>query len=304
MRFLPPAVLFAASMGNLALSAPDGDYPRRDLLVEPANAAKPELRDRAVLLDARDRKKYEEGHAAGAVLVDAAAWAKAFGDGKDAAGWTRRIGALGLSPGSTVVVYDDAASKDAARIWWILRYWGFEDARLLNGGWKAWKAAGLPVETGAPKARAASYVELKPQSERLATKARLLESIKKGDLQVLDARSTAEHCGTEKTAKRAGAIPGAKHLDWVELIDKKTERFKHADELRRLFKEAGIDLAKPAAAHCQSGGRASVAAFAMELMGSRDVSNYHASWAEWGNADDTPVVPGKAKGAAGEDGKK
>jgi thiosulfate/3-mercaptopyruvate sulfurtransferase len=303
MRFLPPAVLLAASMSNLGLPAPDGAYPRGELLIEPAEAAKPEFRARAVLLDARDRKKYEVGHAAGAVLVEPAGWAKAFGDGKDSEGWSRRIGALGIPPGSTVVIYDDAASKDAARIWWILRYWGFEDVRLLNGGWKAWTAARLPVETGAPKAREATYAQLKPRTGRLATKERLLESIKKGDLQILDARSTAEHCGTEKTAKRAGAIPGAKHLDWVDLIDRKTERFKDADELRRLFKEAGIDLAKPAATHCQSGGRASVAAFAMELMGSRDVSNYYTGWAEWGNADDTPVVPGKAREAAGEDRK-
>jgi len=88
---------------------------------------------------------------------------------------------------------------------------------------------------------------------------------------------------------------GAKHLEWSDLLDKDTQRFKPADELRKLFKEAGIDLYEPTATHCQSGGRASVMAFGLELMGAKDVSNYYKSWAEWGNADDTLIVTSKGK---------
>jgi thiosulfate/3-mercaptopyruvate sulfurtransferase len=129
------------------------------------------------------------------------------------------------------------------------------------------------------------------QPKRLATKAQLLGSHKSASLQIVDARSLAEFCGIEKqTNKRAGAIPGAKHLEWSSLLDKKTQRFKTAEQLRALFQEAGIALNRPTATHCQSGGRAAVMAFAMELMGAAEVSNYYASWGEWGNADDTPVV--------------
>ena len=123
----------------------------------------------------------------------------------------------------------------------------------------------------------------------------ILDSLKGGTLQIIDARSEGEFCGAEKHAKRGGAIPGARHLEWSELLDKVTHRFKGADELRRLFKEAGIDLEKPAAAHCQSGGRASVMVFGMELLGAKDVRNYYDSWSEWGNAEDTPIVPGKPR---------
>ena len=86
-----------------------------------------------------------------------------------------------------------------------------------------------------------------------------------------------------------------RHLEWIDLMDKTTRRFKSADEIGKLFNDAGIDLKAKTATHCQSGGRASVMAFGLELMGAKDVSNYYRSWSEWGNSDDTPVVPGKPK---------
>jgi thiosulfate/3-mercaptopyruvate sulfurtransferase len=136
----------------------------------------------------------------------------------------------------------------------------------------------------------------KPRAERLATMQQLRESLESGSLQIVDARSEKEFCGIEQlNNKRAGAIPGAKHLEWIDLIDKETHRFKPATDLRSLFNDAGIDLTRPTAAHCQSGGRSSVMAFAMELMGAERVSNYYASWFEWSGAEDTPVVAGKPK---------
>jgi thiosulfate/3-mercaptopyruvate sulfurtransferase len=80
------------------------------------------------------------------------------------------------------------------------------------------------------------------------------------------------------------------HLEWSDLLDPETDRFKPPAELRKLFDQAGIDLAKPVAAHCQSGGRASVMVFAMTLMGAQDPRNYYPGWSEWGNTEDVPVV--------------
>src|SRR5262249_28305975 len=102
-------------------------------------------------------------------------------------------------------------------------------------------------------------------------------------------RSEAEHCGTTKLAKRGGAIPGSLHLEWSDTLDPKTRKFKSAPELAKLFKDAGIDVNRPAITYCQSGGRAAVMAVTLELMGARGVGNYYGSWWEWGNAGDTPV---------------
>lgn len=272
-------------------TAPADAYPRGELLVESAELAKSATAKAAVVLDVRDAKSHAAGRVPGARRVDISAWAKAFGDGTDAKGWTERIGAAGIGNDSAVVVYDAGDWKDAARVWWILRYWGVKDARLLNGGYAAWTAAKLSVETGEPSQPAAK-AKFAPQPERgrLATKKSLLDSLAAHSVQVLDARSKDEHCGVAKlNNKRAGAIPGSKHLEWSDLIQADSKRIKPASELQKLFAGAGLDLAQPIAAHCQSGGRSSVMAFGLELMGAEHVQNYYASWAEWGNADDTPV---------------
>jgi len=283
----------------IALFAPiafAAEYPRKDLLVEPAELAKPEVASKFVILDAREKSKYEAGHIPGSVWVDHAAWAKAFGEGTDPAGWSKRIGELGISSNSHVVVLDDNMGKDAARIWWILRYWGSADVRLLNGGWKGW-TAGKYEASKTPTVASGAKFEAVAQVDRLATKGSLLKALVDDKLQIVDARSEKEFCGTDKlTNKKGGAMPGAKQLEWTDLLEADTQRFKPAGELKKLFADAGIALDKPTATHCQSGGRASVMAFGMELMGAKDVRNYYKSWGEWGNADDTPIVPGKPKG--------
>ncbi len=159
---------------------------------------------------------------------------------------------------------------------------------VLNGGWKAWQSAGGPVDNMNIK-RIVEQAKLSAQPGRLATKDQVLEGLKDKRFQIIDARSDKEFCGETKTTKRSGAMPGAIHLEWTDLLDAKTQRFKSQEELAKLFKDAGIDLNKPTVTYCQSGGRASVMAFGLELMGAKDVRNYYKSWAEWGNAEDTPI---------------
>jgi len=270
-------------------SAGQGEYPRSDLLIEPSELARPEVAERFIVLDVRERSKYEEGHIPGAVWVDHGAWAKSFGMGDDPEDWSRRIGDLGIGEGARVVVHDDNHGKDAARVWWILRYWGVDDARLLNGQWVGWETEDHPIEAGAVEPRSVKFTA-KARTDRLATKSQLLESLKRNGLQLVDSRSEAEYCGVEPLRnKRAGAIPGAKHLEWIDLVDRETQKIKSAESLREIFGEAGIRLDRPTATYCQSGGRASVMAFGFELMGAPDVSNYYASWAEWSAAEDAPI---------------
>jgi thiosulfate/3-mercaptopyruvate sulfurtransferase len=247
-------------------------------------------------LDVRARKAYKASHADGAVWVDHAAWAKDFKTSQDPDLWTMKIEELGIGGDghAVVVIYDSKTINDAARIWWILHYWGIANVRLLNGGWRGWLAADGPVTREVP-AVTPSNVKLKPQKRRLATKTQVLDSLKSHSLQIIDTRSEAEYCGTAQTAKRNGAIPGAVHLEWKDVIDPKTDRFKDAGQLARLFRDAHIDLDRPSVTHCQSGGRASVMAFALELMGGKDVRNYYRSWAEWGNANDTPIEKPRGK---------
>jgi thiosulfate/3-mercaptopyruvate sulfurtransferase len=265
-------------------------YAHSELLIEPSDLGREQSKGLHVL-DARGKGKYLDGHVPRAAWVDATTWARSFGEGGDQPDWERRVGALGITTQTPVAIYDDNQTKDAARVWWILRYWGVENVRLVNGGWKGYVAAGGPVETGEIRPAHAAAT-LAPRRERLATKPQLQRMFKgeMAGMQIVDARSVGEHCGTEQTAKRNGAVPGATQLEWSDTLDPKTGRFKSAAELARLFHEAGIDPGRPAATYCQSGGRASVMAFALELMGGKDVRNYYKSWNEWGNDPDTPVV--------------
>jgi thiosulfate/3-mercaptopyruvate sulfurtransferase len=263
-------------------------YPRADMLVEPAELAKPQATEMFRILDARPKEQYANGHIPGAIWVDHDAWAKEHADDKDAARWEHKIGGLGIGVKSKMVIYDDARFNRAARIWWLLRAGGVADVRLLNGGWKGWQAAGGAVTTDLPKITPVK-IEVKYQTGRVATKDFVLKALDEKKVQIVDARSKAEYAGQDKRAKRGGAIPGARHLEWSDAIDAKTHRFKSAYELSKLLQDAGIDPSKPCTTYCQSGGRAAVMAFTLELMGGKDVRNYYKSWAEWGNAADTPI---------------
>src|SRR5262249_31464627 len=141
---------------------------------------------------------------------------------------------------------------------------------------------------------AAAKPDLTRDPARLATREQLLGELKAGRPgQIVDTRSEAEFCGKAGKARRTGAIPGARHLEWSDTLDPKTRRFRSAAELTRRFRGAGIDLDRPATTYCQSGGRAAVMAFVIELMSGRPARNYYRSWAEWGNDPDTPIVKPK-----------
>ncbi len=268
--------------------SPAAEYPRPELLVEAAALAK--TLDGVRVLDARDKNAYLAGHVPGAVWVDANGWAKAFNVETDAAAWGKRIGALGVDPAKPVViVYGNVGSvRDAARVWWILRYWGVGGAKLLNGGHAAWTAAGGKLDTADAKPNGPPVV-VKAVPEKLVTKDELLASLKGKPPAIVDSRSAGEFCGEQEMAKRSGSVPGAVHLEWTEALDAKTAKFKSPSELTALLRERKIDMDRPAVTYCQSGGRAAVVAFALELMGGKQVANYHKSWAEWGNAADTPI---------------
>jgi thiosulfate/3-mercaptopyruvate sulfurtransferase len=272
---------------SFVLAVAPETYANPGLVIEPVELAKSAADFR--ILDVRPRNLFDKGHVPGAVWVDVAAWSKAFNvDPDDAAGWAKRLGNAGVDPAKPIVVIGNALNE-SARVWWLLRYWNCTDVRLVNGGWAGYAAAGGDVTTVEAKP-APTTPNLTAHRDRLATKGQLLNALKGKPPQIVDARSTGEYCGTADTAARNGSIPGAVHLEWTEVLDPKTKRFKLPAELKALLAERHIDVNSPAVTYCQSGGRAAAVAFTLELMGGKQVENYYKSWAEWGNAADTPVV--------------
>jgi thiosulfate/3-mercaptopyruvate sulfurtransferase len=270
----------------LTALAPVDDHAKPEMLAEAGDLIKSPS---GLVVDVRSKEQYRAGHIPAAVWVDAAAWGKAFTPEPDIEAWGKRLGDAAIDAKSTVIVCGGDDVREAARIWWILRYLGVKDVRLLNGGWSAWQAVEGKVskEETRPEAKA---VKLTAQRDRLVTKDELLKLLKGTPPQIVDARSSGEYCGDTETARRNGSIPGATNLEWTECIDPKTKRFKTPAELEQLLKDRHIDINKPAVTYCQSGGRASVLAFTLELMGGRQVQNYYRSWSEWGNDPDTPIA--------------
>jgi thiosulfate/3-mercaptopyruvate sulfurtransferase len=284
---------FFMSALTCSLLAGEADYPNAKLLIEAADLAKPETAKPFRILDVRPKTQYSEGHIPGAAWADMWAWSKLVADKPADAGWPQRLAQLGIGPTTAVVVYS-ADVREAARVWWILKLAGVEDARILNGGWTAWQEGKFPIDKQEPAFSIKVNSEgWKAHLDRHASKEDVLGLLKDKSAQIIDARSEGEFCGDAQTAKRNGSIPGAIHLEWSDLIDQKTKKFKTADELKRLTDERKIDLSKPAVTYCQSGGRAAALAFGLELMGDKQVRNYYRSWSEWGNLEDTPVEKAK-----------
>ncbi len=267
-----------------------GDYPEADLLVETTELAKPAIAKRFRVLDTRAKDKYLAGHIPGALWVNRDAWAKAFAAAPQLPVWETMIGDLGIKHSTPLIIYDDGWAKDAAHIWWILRYWGFEEVRLLNGGWHAWLSEGRSQDRSQPQVKARG-LRLRPIPARLAGKNQMAELVQNRQEQIIDARSSAEFRGEVESGRRNGAIPTAKHFESSTAIDSQTLRFKSAEELARLFRAAGIDPAQPAVTYCRSGECAAMVAFTLELMGAKNVRHYYQGWAEWANAKGTRVAP-------------
>lgn len=263
------------SFSLLAPTADPAKYAKPDLLVEPADAKA----EKFTILDTRAKDKYADGHIPGATNVAIGPWAKAVNDGKaDAAYWKNALATVGIGPKTPVLVYSDDL-RDAARGWWLLKLAGVPDARILNGGWDAYKAAKLTVSKEVVTPKLAVPHDWKPEP-RLAVMADVVKLADSKDVGVIDARTATE--------VEAGKVPGAKPLEWTELVDQKSKKFKPAGELIKLFDEKKIDLGKPCVTYCQGGGRAAVMAFGLELMGAKDVKNYHKSWGEYGSDKTTP----------------
>jgi thiosulfate/3-mercaptopyruvate sulfurtransferase len=132
------------------------------------------------------------------------------------------------------------------------------------------------------------------QTERLGTLADVTPAQGSEECQILDNRSEAEFSGARGVGNRTGHIPGARHLEWKRFTDEQG-KFLPADALRALLNEQGIDLGTTIVAHCQTGGRSSVAVFALELAGVPNVKNYYPGWSEYANMLTAPVEQSSAQ---------
>lgn len=202
----------------------------------------------------------------------------------DIAFWQREIAALGVGPDVVTVVCDDGRMTEAARVWFILQYFGLPVA-VLNGGRPAMTEIPFQVP------RRADSVILKPDSGKvgLQDRKRLMTALQ--NVQIFDARSSAEFQGTDlKGNTRGGYFRGAAHLAHDALLDRSF--LCPAAELALLLDDARIDGSKPIVSHCNGGGRAALAALAAVVAGRENVHVYYLSFADWAADEACPIAKG------------
>ena len=242
------------------------------------------------------RELYDAAHVPGAVFVDLDRdLAAAPGEGgrhpmPAADGFQRAMRQAGVCDDRPVVVYDDADSTAAARAWWLLRYFGHPSVRVLDGGFRAWTAAGLPVTPPGPvyhgtlgdfTARPGQLGLLDASGAAALARAGLL----------LDARAGERYRGeTEPVDPVAGHIPGAVSAPTAENVHP-DGTFKSPADLAARFAALGATGDREVAAYCGSGVTAAHEVLALTLAG-LPASLYVGSWSNWITDPARPVATG------------
>ena len=235
------------------------------------------------------RNTYEEGH------IPTAGFADLMGELSDVDSplsfalpppeqFAAAMRALGVSDDSRVVLYDNGRSVWAARVWWMLRWIGFDRAALLDGGRPAWTAQGYSLSTE-PVSRPAGTLTVALRPELIAAQGEVLAAIGDDATQLVDAMPAAHYRGEMVMYARPGHIPSATNVPMTSLVDE-NGHFRPRDELEALLEG---DRDARSITYCGGGIAASANAFIMTRLGYQDVAVYAASLQEWAADESLPM---------------
>ena len=243
------------------------------------------------------RGKWSEGHIPGAGFADLQDDLSARGTSlrfmmPPAAQFAEAMSGYGVGEGVRVILYDRAMNMWAARIWWMLRAFGFDDVAVLNGGFRKWTREGRSVATddgAAPRRRFTA----RPRPELIADRSGVLGALDDDRACVLNALTDEQHRGTGGvTYARPGRIAGSTNVPARELVDPETHAYFSLDVLRAKFAAAGALDARRVVTYCGAGIAASSDAFVLVLLGHSNVALYDASLSEWAADAALPMETG------------
>lgn len=211
----------------------------------------------------------------------------------DANAFAETMARNGIANTTHVVAYDDAGGGNAARLWWLLRYFGHDDASLLDGGLPQWIADGRPLTAEVPIFPRGEF-HARENANMVVTKQEMQIHTRNPRALILDARAGERYRGeTEPVDARAGHIPGAKNAPIGGNVRGADDlRFHDANVLRERFAALGAGDAAEIIAYCGSGVNAAQEIFALERAGFRNARLYAASFSEWSRDWDLPIVTG------------
>ncbi|MDP2264303.1 MAG: sulfurtransferase [Hydrogenophaga sp.] len=274
-------------------------------LISPAELAALQATEPVVVIDTRDADTFVKGHIPGAVNLREVFTFLATSTPEGLAAlkstFAHALGAAGLSGAETAVFYEDAMNSgygQSCRGYYLLTWLGYPKIKVLNGGFSAWVAAGLPVSTEAATPMPATFPDL-PMADVMLTQADVLTALGTGTV-LLDVRDVDEWIGDSSSpygkdfAPRKGRLPGAKWIEWYRFMKPSAQGpvFKTPDEVVAECATAGISPDDTVYLYCFKGARASNTFLALKQAGFTDVRMYFGSWNEWSRDDSLPIETG------------
>ena len=239
------------------------------------------------------KESWEKGHIPGSIFVDVLS---ELSDPNAATSlmmppiekFAAIMAGRGIGDGMRVILYDNSNHAWAARVWWMLRVCGFDNAAVLNGGWNKWAAEGRPSSTEAT-AHPATTLTPRPRPELMVTKDQVLSSLGKENITLINALSPESFNGDVVLFPRPGRIPGSKNVYCQTLVDPENHNYVDAVKMRQLFEASGALEADQVITYCGGGIAASSDALALVLLGVENVAIYDGSMSEWTADPDMPL---------------
>ncbi len=245
------------------------------------------------IVDLRPDKECADGTIPGAIRLDYARLVRKLGKAEGMlpthADLEILVNELGILPDHRVVAYDSSSGIRATRLLWTLSVIGHSDCALLDGGFGAWKSAGLAVTDSAATVEPVSHpLEINPSE--IANLDYVLESLGQADRCMVDVRSAGEYAGSDVRAERGGHIPGAVHYEWLNVLDRdRGSALRDAASIRRELTDLGVTPEKEIIRYCQSNRRSAHTFVVLKWLGYPRVRAYEGSWSDWGNTKSVPV---------------
>jgi len=250
-------------------------------------------------VDYDPKANYHLGHIPGSVLFD---WKKDINDplnrniiSKESC--EELLKKSGINQDTTLVLYGDFNNWFAAFDFWVFKYYGYKDVRIINGGRKKWLEEDRSIDKTIPTYPTGDFKASNPDEKIRTYLNHVSESLKNNQSILVDVRSPAEFTGEvtapaeypTEHAQRGGHIPKAINIPWGKAVNE-DGTFKSLEDLMKLYKENGILPDKEVISYCRIGERSSHTWFVLKyLLGYPDVKNYDGSWTEWGNMIGNPI---------------
>jgi len=198
----------------------------------------------------------------------------------------------GIKPDTELILYGDFNNWFAAFAFWVFKYYGHENIKIMNGGRKKWELENKGYTTDEPQIQSTDYKSAPPDEGLRAYLFDIKRALDKQDSVMVDVRSPKEFSGEitappeypMENAQRGGHIPGANNIPWATAVNDADGTFKSVEELKQIYQSKGVTPDKDVICYCRIGERSSHSWFVLKyLLGYPKVRNYDGSWTEWGN---------------------